>query len=137
MVDRELLNERLKLLSEYLEDLEELQKLTYEDFVQDKRTRRYVERTLHLAVECCLDISSHIIADLKLREPGSYADMFTVLAENSIIPHADLPDLQKMAQFRNVIVHHYARIDPEIVFRVLKRNLGIIRGFGEHMNALL
>lgn len=137
MVDREMLIQRLKLLSEYLEDLEELQELPYRDFVTDKKTRRYAERTLHLAIECCLDLASHIIADLKLREPETYRDMFAVLAESSVIPQSALPELEKMAGFRNVIVHHYVRIDPEIVFEVLKRNLGTIRDFGKYMRALL
>jgi uncharacterized protein YutE (UPF0331/DUF86 family) len=29
-----------------------------------------------------------------------------------------------MAKFRNVIVHEYARIDPEIVVRILRDHLG-------------
>jgi len=33
---------------------------------------------LHMAVECCLDIGSHIISSEKLREPESNKDIFDV-----------------------------------------------------------
>lgn len=34
-----------------------------------------------------------------------------------------------MAQFRNVLVHDYAKIDPEIVYMILKKNLSDIREY--------
>lgn len=52
-----------------------------------------------------------------------------VLAENGILPKEKLEQYKKMAQFRNVIVHDYARVDPEILIGILKRNLGDLAFF--------
>ena len=34
-----------------------------------------------------------------------------------------------MARFRNVIVHEYARIDPDIVVQILRHDLGDLTHF--------
>lgn len=39
--------------------------------------------------------------------------------------------LKKMAQFRNIVVHDYLRIQPEIVYAILTKNIGDIREFAK------
>lgn len=138
MVDMSLLKQKLGMLNEYLTDLHDVRedsKITLALFKADKKLRRYVERTLHLAVECCLDIGGHIIADEKFREPqNNNKDIFVVLAENRVLPESVLPALQKMAQFRNLLVHDYARLDPEILYTIIKKNLGDIENFAAQVN---
>ncbi|HHW39704.1 MAG TPA: DUF86 domain-containing protein [Syntrophomonadaceae bacterium] len=101
MVDKVLLEEKLKLLAEYVADLEEQKHVSPTDLKENKLLRRYLERTLHLAVEACLDIGSHIIADQKLREPEDYKDVMAVLCEAGYLPANKLDGFKKMAQFRN------------------------------------
>jgi uncharacterized protein YutE (UPF0331/DUF86 family) len=122
MVDKELLTEKLRNLSEYITDIEEQKPVSLTELHENKVLRRYIERTLHLAVEACLDIGNHLIADLNLREPLDYKDIMAVLTEAGYLPADKLSDFQKMARFRNVIVHDYARIDPEILYGILQRN---------------
>ncbi|PRR74269.1 type VII toxin-antitoxin system MntA family adenylyltransferase antitoxin [Neomoorella humiferrea] len=50
MVDMEVIRHRLALLSEYIADLEAEKDVGLKEFLADKRLRRYIERTLHLAV---------------------------------------------------------------------------------------
>ncbi len=133
MVEQEVIREKLKYLAEYLDDLKQAQEIPLGDFLQDKKTRRYIERTLHLAIECCLDIGSHIISSEKLREPESNKDIFHVLAENGYIPRKSLAQLTKMAQFRNLIVYNYAKIDPEIVYTILKYNISDLKQFAGYI----
>ncbi|MBS4029895.1 MAG: DUF86 domain-containing protein [Clostridiales bacterium] len=129
MVDKDVLKQRLLLLCEYIDDLENAGGISYEEFLQDKVTRRYIERTLQLAIEACLDIGGHIIADLRLREPEDNKDIFTVLVENGFLKEEKKDDYQKMIGFRNVIVHDYVRLDAEIVFRVLLGSIDDLRDF--------
>ncbi len=137
MVDGNLLKNKLAQIAEYYTDLQESQSITLDQFLADKKNRRYIERTLHLAVECCLDIGSHIIADNGWREPIDNKDIFTVLAENGVFSAELLPKLQKMAQFRNVLVHDYAKIDPDIIYAILTRNLPDIQEFIRVVDCLL
>jgi uncharacterized protein YutE (UPF0331/DUF86 family) len=137
MVNVDLLNNKLAQLSDYFSDLQELKGITLDDFQLDKRNRRYAERTLHLAIECCLDIGSHIIADNGWREPIDNKDIFTVLAENGLLGRDLLTRLQKMAQFSNLLVHDYAKIDPEIVYSIMQKNLSDIQEYIKTVERLL
>ena len=130
MVEKETIVRRLTFLEEYCSDLDEArQSINWENFSQDKVIRRYIERTLHMAVEACLDIANHIISYEGYREPVDNKDIFQVLFEQKILDKKLMENLKKMAQFRNVVVHDYIRIQPEIVYAILQKNLGDILGF--------
>ena len=121
----------MKLLDEYLNDLIELQSVNYQTYEENKLIRRAVERTLHLALESCLDIGQHIIAREGFRTPEDNKDVFVVLSEAGIIPTEMLPNFIAMARFRTLIVHDYARVDNTIVFGILKRHLTDFNVFTE------
>ncbi len=123
MIEKSVLIHRLSALGGYLADLDEANKeFDWSNFKGNKIIRRYVERTLQMATEACLDIANHIISYEGYREPEDNKDVFKVLSENNII-EADLRDkLVKMTKFRNVIVHDYLKVDPEIVYAVLTKH---------------
>lgn len=129
MDDQSVIRERLKLLNEYINDLLELQDVDLQTYQENKLIRRTVERTLHLAVEVCLDIGQHIIAREGFRTPEDNKDVFIVLSDQEVLPGELLPDLISMTKFRNLIVHDYARIDNHVVFSILKRRLGDFDAF--------
>jgi len=121
----------LRLLAEYVSDLRELQDVDPQTYTENKLLRRAVERTLHLAIEACLDIGQHVIAREGFRLPEDNKDVIAVLGENDVIPGALLPNLIAMARFRNMIVHDYARIDDQIVLDIVKRRLGDFDAFAQ------
>ncbi len=114
---------KLADLEEYLRQISEFQAVTVEEYRKDWKVQRIVERTLQMAIEVCVDIANHVIADRRLRVPGTYAEVFEVLGDAGLLP-ADLRDaMVRMAGFRNVIVHEYARTDPALVVRILRERL--------------
>ena len=114
-----------------MNDLLELQNVDLQTYAEDKLIRRAVERTLHLAVEACLDIGQHIIVQEGFRRPEDNKDVFVVLSEEDLVPVELVPSLVNMAKFRNLIVHDYARIDNAVVFGILKRRLGDLNAFAQ------
>ncbi len=137
MVDAEVVRNKLEHLEEYINDLEEYQDLGFEKLTGDKVLFRYLERTLHLAVESILDIGSHIISDERLGNPKFNSQIIEILAENNIIKE-NVESYIKMAKFRNIIVHDYAEIDPEILLMIIKENLSdlkaIFKWFKEYID---
>lgn len=123
MVDTLLVERILSDILMCVQDLREVQNISWEEYSHDKRIRRFVERTLHIAVEAMIDVAQHVIADEKWREPANYRDAFAVLAEEGAVGKAHLEQYQKMAAFRNLIVHYYEKIDDEVVFGIFQRNL--------------
>ncbi|MDA8336649.1 MAG: DUF86 domain-containing protein [Peptococcaceae bacterium] len=110
-------------MTSYIGDLREETAVGLEELKENKRIRRYVERTLHLAVEACLDIGNHLIADLGLREPENYKDIMVILTEAGYLPKENVRQFKDMAGFRNVIVHDYTRVDPVIVYVILTKDM--------------
>lgn len=122
----EIVNERLRLLAEYVNDLRSYraQATSLEMYQDNKMLRQAVERSLQVAVEICLDIGRRLIALDGFRYPVDNQDVFRVLYEEKVVSAQLLPALLEMARFRNLIVHNYARIDDARVYGILKRHLG-------------
>lgn len=130
MVKTAVLRRLLNNLEGYVNDLRNATDITREKYLQDIRLQRFVERTLHIAIECCFDIIHHIISEKGFREPVSYSDAFTILAENGILSSESVAEFHLMAQFRNKIVHYYDKIDIEQVYAIFKGKLQTFDSFG-------
>jgi len=137
MVDLQLAERILSDIRQNIRDLREADDISWEIYIRDKRSRRFVERTLHITVEGMIDLAHHIISDEKLREPLNFRDAFSVLSEEGIISNRNLPVYEKMASFRNLIVHYYEKIDNEIVFGIFKRNLSDFEMFVDEISCYL
>jgi uncharacterized protein YutE (UPF0331/DUF86 family) len=137
MVDKPLVLRKLATLDEYGSQIHEYAHITIVEYQGDWKTQRIIERTLQMMVETCLDIAGHIISDEGFRVPDSYADMFRILHENSIISKNRLPVMEKMAKFRNVVGHQYEKIDPEIVVTILNKHLPDFQKYRDSITAHL
>jgi uncharacterized protein YutE (UPF0331/DUF86 family) len=137
MADKPLILRKLAELDQYLKQVKEYARISVEEYQSNWKTQRIIERTLQMMIETCVDISGHIISDKDLRTPSSYSDTFKVLHENGILPKTLFAKMEKMAKFRNVVVHHYDTIDAEIVVGILKRDLDDFMGFQKAIVSLL
>ena len=137
MVNRILLERILSDIKSNLQDLKGASDITWEIYKTDIRMRRFVERTLHIMIEACIDIAQHIISDEQFREPANYRDTFVVLSEKGILDADDLTRFENMASFRNLLVHYYERLDDEVVFGIFKRNLSDFEIFVKRIVAYL
>ena len=137
MVDKPLILRKLAELDQYLRQMKEYARISVEEYQSSWKTQRIVERTLQMMIETCVDITGHIISDKAFRTPTSYSDTFKVLHENGVLPTSLFAKMEKMAKFRNVVVHHYDSIDAEIVVGILKRDLDDFLGFQKAIVSLL
>ena len=124
MVDKTLILRKLAEFEEYLKQVNEYAQVTADQYSKDWRTQRIIERTLQMMIEIGADIAGHIISDKGYRVPTTYADTFRVLYENDMLNKELFEAMEKMAKFRNIIVHHYDKVDTEIVIGILRNDLG-------------
>lgn len=124
MVDRALVLRKISELEVYQKQMKEFSDIALEAYKANWKTQRIVERTLQMMIETSVDIANHIVSDRGMRSPTSYADTFKVLFENNVIDSGLLIIMEKMAKFRNVVVHQYEEVDSEIVIIILKKHLG-------------
>jgi uncharacterized protein YutE (UPF0331/DUF86 family) len=123
VVDKNLILRKLSDLSDLREQIDEFQGISVRRYAADWKVQRIVERTLQLMIEICLDVANHIISGRGYRRPIGYADHFTVLRETGVLSARLAARLEKMARFRNLIVHNYDKIDAAVVVGLLKRSL--------------
>lgn len=123
MVDEALLLRNLAELEDYLGQIKEYDDIALEQYVRDWKTQRIVERTLQMMIETCVDIAGHIISDKGYRVPKSYAETFRILHEENVLGEELCETMEKMAKFRNIVVHSYDKVDAEIVVKILRNHL--------------
>jgi len=111
----------LQRLGECLDKLRKIsQPIDFDTYRRDSLIQDITERNLEVAIQAVLDIGNHIIAASGWRSPDRYADILDILAEQGVVPEALALDLRGMAQFRNILVHEYLRIDQRTVYDILQ-----------------
>lgn len=123
LVDKNLILRKLADLDTYVRQVGEYSSISTDDYKNNWKTQRIVERTLQMAIELCADIANHIISDRGYRVPTTYADAFSILNENHILDVPLFQSLTNMCKFRNILVHEYDKVDPAIVVSILKNHL--------------
>jgi uncharacterized protein YutE (UPF0331/DUF86 family) len=121
MTDLPLVEKRLAIIGTCVADIRRLARVDRLD--TDILQRRFVERTLQVAIQAALDVGSHIVSERRLGEPATNRDLFLFLERDGWIA-ADLRGrLAAMAGFRNVIVHGYDDVDLGVVRDVVVNRL--------------
>lgn len=114
---------KFERLDEYLLYLREIQKVNKKSFIKDYHFYGLAERYLQLAIEAILDIGKLIILTKNLRKPEDNQEIFIILCENNVFSKHELKNFSGIANFRNILVHDYEKIDREIIYKKLHDNI--------------
>ena len=116
-----LLDKHLLQLQHHLKDVD------FSSFKDDYALRCMAERALQVMVEIVIDIAERIIAIENAGPVATAAEAIDRLVDLNVIkssqPYID------MVRFRNLIVHQYEEVDPEIVFNIAANKTDAFRQF--------
>ncbi len=136
-LNEELIKTRCQEIEESLERLERIGAKPEEEFLRDQDLKDVACYRLLVAIEAALGLCYHVSAKRLKKVPEGYAECFSILADSGIIP-VDLSEkLQKMARFRNLLVHMYWKIDYRILYKMIQNNLNDLRNFSKAIVSLL
>jgi uncharacterized protein YutE (UPF0331/DUF86 family) len=135
VTDADLILKKLAFIQTCLSELRSLAHV--ERLATDVKERRFVEHTLQICIQAVQDVASHIVSDLRLREPSANVVLFTLLVQAGWLSEETAQFLRAAVGFRNVLVHGYTAVDPEIVRDVLENHLGDIDQFVVEISARL
>ncbi len=124
MVNDDVILRKIGKLKVYVDELRRAKDITWEKYKKNVRDRAFVERYIHIAIQNVFDIANHIISYQGWKEPDTYRDAMSVLAAHGVLPEEKVSDFQNMASFRNMLVHHYEKVDDEVVFGIFNNMLG-------------
>lgn len=84
---------------------------------------------LQRAVQAAIDLASHVVAAEGYGLPDSPSGAFALLEGRGVLD-ADLARrMRNMVGFRNIAVHEYQALDPNIVEAIVTRHLDDLRRF--------
>jgi len=131
-----IIQRKLALLDDQVLRLEKsLEHVSYEDFKDDWILRSMAERALQVAVEIMIDIAERIIALENAGPVAAAAAAIGKLVDLGILeseePYADL------VRLRNLIVHEYERIDPQVLYTIATSRLSDFRRFRDELDEKL
>ena len=84
---------------------------------------------LQRAVQATIDLATHIVSTEGYGLPETVGESFTLLEQQGLITSDLAERLRKMVGFRNIVVHHYETIDPQIVEAIVRKHLGDLNEF--------
>jgi len=104
-----------------------------EELEDDLDKQDIISLNLTRAVQVCVDIATHIIADFNTPPPTSMSQSFDHLCKLNVISTATCERMKKAVGFRNISVHEYQSIDWQIVYMIITVHLDDFKEFGQQV----
>jgi uncharacterized protein YutE (UPF0331/DUF86 family) len=120
MIDKNLVNRKIVLISKDFEEIKRLSEMTYSDFISNPINEVLAERYLERVIGRMIDINYHLITEMGMPPPSDYFQSFTELSKLKVYPQEFGKKIAKCAGLRNRIVHEYDSIDPKKIYEGLK-----------------
>jgi uncharacterized protein YutE (UPF0331/DUF86 family) len=128
-VDRRLIEEKLESLRSCVRRIEVKCPETTQALLSDPDLQDIIALNITRAVQLCVDIAAHIVAETEQRVPDTMSGLFDVLAESDVISAELSTNMKNAVGFRNIAVHAYQIIDWTIVFGICKERLQDFQAF--------
>ncbi len=93
------------------------------EFLRSHIIQNSIVLDLQRAVQCSIDIGSHIVRIKKLSLPTDFKDIFEALYQNKLITKKTKEQMIKMVGFRNIAVHEYKKLDLNIIISIVENHL--------------
>jgi uncharacterized protein YutE (UPF0331/DUF86 family) len=136
-MDTLILAERIDALRRCLKRVEAKRTESPDALQADPDRQDIISLNLTRAVQLCVDMATHVLADTEQPLPQTMADAFDRLAAEGIIPAETATRMRRAVGFRNVAVHSYQAIDWHIVHTISHQGLEDFRDFARHLSRLI
>ncbi len=120
MRDKPEIERKLRLLAEYLSELEQVSQASYKQYQGSFQVKRSAERLIQLVVEVATDINGLLIMGLGEAPPQDYYTSFTQLGKLAVLPDDFAQTLAPTTAIRNRLVHEYDTVDDRLVYASIK-----------------
>ncbi len=134
-IDLKVVSDRLKLVSDHLDELRALPAGSLDEFAADRRNPRAAEALLRRAIEAPFDLARHLLAKGFGLGPLEYREVARLAARHGVIEDEALADrMEQIAGFRNRLTHRYEDVTTSELFGVVSNELGDLAGIAEELH---
>ena len=129
MVKPDLVASKVGRASGWLDHAAELISASPEQLVEDTERRDLASFYIFLAIQECIDLAAHWVADAGWGSPEDAASTFEVLADRRVIDRDLAESLRGAVGLRNRIAHGYASVDHSKVQDQFQEGAETLRRF--------
>ena|SRR3989338_5213082 len=138
MVDIQIVKGKLSLLNENVLYLKSKQKtISLKELKNKFELVLSISRAIQIAIQSCIDISTHIASDEGWQLPSSASHGFQVLLRHHVIKSSTCEEFEEAAKLRNILVHQYDELDLEVIVNVVKSKLNHFDNFRDEIEQWL
>lgn len=102
------------------------------DSLEDYRKEDCIVLNLQRACEAVIDIAMYKVSTKRLGVPQSKREAIELLYKNNLIEEKCYNNIKNMIGFRNIAVHDYRKIEPEILQDVIENHLKDLEDFAKN-----
>ncbi len=88
-----------------------------------------IMKRLELIIQNIIDICAIISSDLRLEKPDSEEKIIDNLGKAGILNNEMVNKIKEMKGLRNILVHRYGKINDELIFENINKDLDDINTF--------
>ena len=129
MVRRDVAAQKIARAQGWLNDAEVILAQPEEVFLADVRSRDLAAFYVFLAVQECIDLAAHWVADAGWGPPDDAASTFDVLADRNAIDRSLADAMRAATGLRNRIAHGYGRLEHRRLYGECREGLRSLRQF--------
>lgn len=137
MTSRDAIQLKIREARQHIALVKKYQQYQQKELEMDETLRGAVQHYLYTASQAAIDLGEMYIEHAQFRAPTTYADIFDVLLEREIINPDLTKSMRNMAGFRNILAHQYGKVQFDIVYTVLTKNIARIDEFITHIEKAL
>jgi uncharacterized protein YutE (UPF0331/DUF86 family) len=116
-----------------LKEIRALPLATYQSFLEDSRNVAAAESCLRRCLEALLDLGRHILAKGFGEAVSEYKEIARGLVQKDVLEKEEGKKLEKMAGYRNRMVHFYQEITEQELYQICCREVSDIETLLERM----
>jgi len=136
-VDSDLIEQKLESLRRCVRRIQDKCPATPELLEADLDAQDILSLNLTRAVQLCVDIATHLIADSDAVPPDTMGQSFERLVEQGLLTPELGRRMRAAVGFRNLAVHEYDAINWEIVHHLAHHRLDDFRAYAQAVSQQL
>jgi len=118
-----LINDKIKEVEKYLLELEEVIPENLDKYLRNLEKRLACERAFEKIIESVIDLCFIFIKEKNFKMPECDEDVFNILFQEKVISEVLSKKLQDAKGMRNFIIHQYEKVDDELVFEAIQKEI--------------
>ena len=131
MVDKAVLAKKIASVKDAVTRIRAVLPASVDAFASDRTSREVVVLNLFVALQECVSLAAHWLADSGVDVPAGYREMFLMLASEGALDRSLAERLAAASGLRNLIAHQYGALDLARIYEIAASNLDDLQDFCE------